>query len=134
MKSWAFPPDTAEITDGASNIEMCESCNQCTGDQYAAVEVIDISGFHLADDALPSTFDPRNQADIVSRAFRALREVGFLAIKGHGLRSEDFHHQFDLGKMLIEDVAEANKHDLHAKIWEGSWAGYKVCWCAWWTL
>ncbi|KAJ7915179.1 hypothetical protein B0H13DRAFT_2000692 [Mycena leptocephala] len=109
MKSWAFPPDTAEITD----------------DQYAAVEVIDISGFHLADDALPSTFDPRNQADIVSRAFRALREVGFLAIKGHGLRSEDFHHQFDLGKMLIEDVAEDNKHDLHAKIWEGSWAGYK---------
>ncbi|KAJ7686813.1 hypothetical protein B0H17DRAFT_1136677 [Mycena rosella] len=67
----------------------------------------------------------RNQADIISRAFRALREVGFLAIKGHGLRSEDFHHQFDLRRMLIEDVAEDNKHDLHAKISEGSWAGYK---------
>ncbi|KAJ7193145.1 hypothetical protein GGX14DRAFT_478995 [Mycena pura] len=109
MKSWVFPPDTTEISD----------------DQYASVEVIDISGFHLADDPFPSTFDPINQADIVSRAFGALREVGFLAIKGHGLRSEDLHHQFDLGRMLIEDVSEDKKHDLHAKIWEGSWAGYK---------
>ncbi|KAJ7814527.1 hypothetical protein B0H14DRAFT_2850356 [Mycena olivaceomarginata] len=68
---------------------------------------------------------PDGPADIISRAFRALREVGFLAIKGHGLCSEDFHHQFDLGRMLIEDVAEVNKHDLHAKVSEGSWAGYK---------
>ncbi|KAJ6566508.1 hypothetical protein B0H19DRAFT_1257717 [Mycena capillaripes] len=104
-----FPPDTTEIPD----------------DQYADVEIIDISGFRLADDPLPSTFDPGKQADIIKRAFSAVRKVGFLAIKGHGLRSEDFHHQFDLGRMLIEDVAEDSKHNLHAKISEGSWAGYK---------
>ncbi|KAJ7675657.1 hypothetical protein DFH06DRAFT_1317817 [Mycena polygramma] len=109
MKSYAFPPKTSQIPD----------------DQYADVEVIDISGFHLAGDPLPATFDTSNQADLVKRAFKALREVGFLAIKGHGLCSQDFHHQFDLARMLIEDVGENEKHRLHAKVWEGSWAGYK---------
>ncbi|KAJ7675634.1 hypothetical protein DFH06DRAFT_1466473 [Mycena polygramma] len=109
MKSYTFPPDTAQIPD----------------DQYADVEVIDISGFHLAGEPLPSPFNPKDQADLVKRAFKALREVGFLAIKGHGLCSQDFHHQFNLARMLIEDVADDEKHQLHAKMSEGSWAGYK---------
>ncbi|KAJ7675640.1 hypothetical protein DFH06DRAFT_1122468 [Mycena polygramma] len=109
MKSYTFPPETSQIPD----------------DQYADVEVIDISGFHLANDPLPATFDTSNQADLVKRAFKALREVGFLAINGHGLCSQDFHHQFDLARMLIEDVGENEKHRLHAEVWEGSWAGYK---------
>ncbi|KAJ7589605.1 hypothetical protein C8J56DRAFT_1049246 [Mycena floridula] len=109
MKSWSFPPDTTEIPE----------------DQYAPIDIIDISDFHLADEPLPSNSDPSKQADIINRAFRALREVSFMAIKGHGLSSEHFHHQFDLGRMLLEDVHEDEKHNLHAKISEGEWAGYK---------
>ncbi|KAJ6505813.1 hypothetical protein C8R47DRAFT_1209759 [Mycena vitilis] len=109
MKPWAFPPDTTEIGD----------------DQYAAVEVIDIAGFRLDGEPVASTYDPADQADIIQRAFRALREVGFLAIKGHGLCSEEFHGQFDLGRMLIEDVDGDEKCKLHAKISEGNLAGYK---------
>ncbi|KAJ7611498.1 hypothetical protein DFH06DRAFT_1244269 [Mycena polygramma] len=109
MKSWAFPPDTTQIPD----------------DQYAPVEVIDLAQLHLDGESVPPSFDQANQADIIKRAFRALREVGFLAIKGHGLCGEEFYRQFDIGRILIEDVTEDEKRRLHAEISEGNLAGYK---------
>lgn len=99
-------------------------------DEYANVEVIDLSVFPFAPSGeVADQLDAAEQIardDTVQRAFKALRETGFLAIKGHGLSSQELHRQFDLGKMLFEEVTEEEKLSLHAKIWEGEWAGYKV--------
>lgn len=94
--------------------------------QYVDLEVIDLSEFHELDDSDPQ--DPIRIAihtDIITRTMKALSTVGFIAIKGHGLSDEQIHHQFSLGKLLM-GVPESEKHALHARIKEGSWAGYKV--------
>ena len=87
------------------------------------MEVIDLSVFPLTD--MGTALDEK-QAEMVRRAFKAFRETGFLAVTGHGLSKEEFHLQFDLGRLLLDDVSEEEKQALHAKVPEGSWAGYKV--------
>ncbi|KAK7473186.1 hypothetical protein VKT23_001285 [Stygiomarasmius scandens] len=111
----AFPPDTKCIPD----------------EQYVNLEVVDLSIFR--DDGPGHTGpslseeDSRVQKDLITRALNAFRTTGFIAVKGHGLTTEDIHRQFSLGRLLNEDVSEEEKRQLHAQIAsEGSWAGYKV--------
>jgi isopenicillin N synthase-like dioxygenase len=92
-------------------------------DQYVDLEVIDLSELHGLDDSTPPSL--RDPSDIITRTMKALTTLGFIVIKGHGLSDEQINHQFSLGKLLAA-VPESEKHDLHAAIKEGSWAGYKV--------
>ncbi|THV01971.1 Clavaminate synthase-like protein [Dendrothele bispora CBS 962.96] len=100
-------------------------------DQYTDLKVIDLSLFHLFDDdgseasKLSSVEADAVQKDLVAQTLKAFNTTGFIALKGHGLTSEDIQHQFALGKLLMEDVGEEEKHRLLANIKEGSWAGYK---------
>ncbi|KAF8805899.1 Clavaminate synthase-like protein [Phlegmacium glaucopus] len=91
-------------------------------EQYVDLEVIDLSEFHGLDDSIPPPL--RDPTDIITRTMKALANVGFIVIKGHGLSDKQIHHQFSLGKLLAA-VPESEKHALHASIKEGSWAGYK---------
>lgn len=92
--------------------------------------MIDLSAFPFSTSVdVASPLDAAGQIardGTLQRAFKALRETGFIAIKGHGLSPEEVHRQFDLCKMFFEEVPEEDKMRLHAKIWEGEWAGYKV--------
>ena len=85
--------------------------------------MIDLSEFHDSDLQDPSRM--AIHTDIITRTMKAFGTVGFIAIKGHGLSEEQIRHQFSLGKLLLS-VSEEEKRALHARIEEGSWAGYKV--------
>jgi hypothetical protein len=47
-------------------------------------------------------------------------------VKGHGLSSQAFQRQFDLGQLFLSEVPDDDKQRLHARIWEGDWSGYEV--------
>ncbi|THG96396.1 hypothetical protein EW026_g5431 [Hermanssonia centrifuga] len=116
LKPWHFASETMLIPD----------------EQYTDLEVIDLSTFKLEDFTTSSASsrspeENKVHSDLVSRTLNAFRTTGFLAVKGHGLAAEDIHHQFSLGKLLVDNVPEEEKHRLLARISEeGSWAGYKV--------
>jgi isopenicillin N synthase-like dioxygenase len=82
--------------------------------------VVDISTF-IAD---PTTTSPAAHI-VIDRAFQGFQETGFIVLTGHGLSPEAIARQFDLGKMFL-GVSEEVKHEFHANICEGSWAGYKA--------
>ena len=88
--------------------------------EYVELAEIDISSL-IPDPAATSTA----ARTAVNRAFQGLQETGFIVITGHGLSPEAIARQFDLGNMYLS-VNEDVKHQFHAKISEGSWAGYKV--------
>ncbi|KAK1235818.1 hypothetical protein PQX77_000952, partial [Marasmius sp. AFHP31] len=101
-------------------------------EEYVELEVIDLSEFRQYDSeasGIPlSPDEARAQEKLIERARDALRSVGFVAMRGHGLNAQDIQHQFDLARLLNVDVPEEEKRRLHARIAEeGSWAGYKPC-------
>ena len=81
---------------------------------------IDISSL-IPDSAATSTA----ARTAIKRAFQGFRDTGFIVITGHGLSPEAIARQFDLANMYLS-VNEEVKGQFHAKICEGSWAGYKV--------
>ncbi|KAG7091235.1 hypothetical protein E1B28_010286 [Marasmius oreades] len=111
LTPWTFPAETKCIPE----------------DQYTDLEVIDLADFREYEQEIPLTPEQTEaQNDLIRRVRTALHTVGFIAVKGHGLTSEDIQHQADIGRLLNYDVAEEEKHRLHARIaQEGSWAGYK---------
>ena len=131
LKPFRFAPETSMISEG-----MCISfrpiqtyAHDCILGDYADMEVIDLSAFPFTSSGeVASPFGPREQIahNTIRRAFKTLRETGFISIKGHDLTPQEIHRQFDIGKMLFDEVTEEEKMSLHAKIWEGEWAGYKV--------
>lgn len=96
--------------------------------------MLDISAFVVPDEVAPGGTSGtllESHKELISRAFEAFRTVGFIAINGHGLSHDDIRHQFNIGRLLNNGVSEEEKQSLHAQIWEGSWAGYKVSKVLW---
>ncbi|KAK7441025.1 hypothetical protein VKT23_016806 [Stygiomarasmius scandens] len=96
-------------------------------DQYTDLQIIDLSLLEDAEDPSLSPTETKARNALITQTLGAFNTTGFIALKGHGLSSEDVQRQFALGKLLLDDgiVSEEEKHRLHAKIKEGSWAGYK---------
>jgi hypothetical protein len=88
--------------------------------EYVELAEIDISSL-IQDPAATSTA----AHTAINRALQGFQETGFIVITGHGLTPEAIARQFDLGNMYLS-VNEEVKHQYHANISEGSWAGYKV--------
>jgi isopenicillin N synthase-like dioxygenase len=88
--------------------------------EYVELAEIDISSL-IPDPAATSTA----ARTAVNHAFQGFQETGFIVITGHGLSPEAIARQFDLGNTYLS-VNEEVKHQFHANISEGSWAGYKV--------
>ena len=104
---------------GTPTVRLTQQSGNLTG-EYVELAEIDISSL-IRDPAATST-----AARIATnRAFQGFQETGFIVITGHGLTPEAIARQFDLGNMYLS-VNEEVKHQFHANISEGSWAGYKV--------
>ena len=104
---------------GTTTVRSTQQPGKLAG-EYVELAEIDISCL-IPDSAATST-----AARIkINRAFEGFQETGFIVITGHGLSPETIARQFDLGNMYLS-VNEKVKHQFHANISEGSWAGYKV--------
>ncbi|KDR81232.1 hypothetical protein GALMADRAFT_136260 [Galerina marginata CBS 339.88] len=103
VSSWRHPEETKCIPDS----------------EYTDLTVVDISNL-INDPTSTSTLS----RSMINRAFQGFQDAGFIVLTGHGLSPEAISRQFDLGNMYLS-VPEEVKHQFHAKISEGSWAGYK---------
>jgi hypothetical protein len=150
LKSWVFPPETrcipddqyidleiidlstfSSVEDDPADSSACRTCSfSHQGPRRGNTSVHTDHDHAHAHEGIESSPVPQSQdldEEITARVLKALRSTGFVAFKGHGLSSQEIQRQFDLGRMLNEDVGEEEKRQLHARIKEeGSWAGYKV--------
>ncbi|KAF5355496.1 hypothetical protein D9758_006361 [Tetrapyrgos nigripes] len=133
VKPWVYPPETKCIPEEQFidlevidlSVPFSSSIDLSTDTSGCATSSAGYRGPGHDDRDISSTPSPQDQ-EIITRVLKAFHSTGLVALKGHGLASQEIQRQFDLGRLLNEDVGEEEKQTLHARIKEeGSWAGYK---------